>query len=94
VISEDIYAMLLTEAHMKRFTTKAIADATETTEVIIALSQPSKDAVNAIVEKAFAAGGKRYAEPSDHGFMYQWGFEDPDGHIWEHLWMDPAAVLK
>ena len=94
VISEDIYAMLLTEAHFKQFTTKPIADATKTTEAIIALSAPSKDAVIAIVEKAFAAGAKRYAEANDHGYMYQWGFEDLDGHIWEIFWMDPAALQK
>jgi len=94
VISENIFAMLLTEPHMKRFTSKAIADAHKTTEAIIALSNTSKDAVKAICEKAFAAGGKRYAEPNDHGFMFQWGFEDPDGHIWEHVWMDPSAVQQ
>lgn len=92
IISEDIFAMLLTEAHFKQFTKKPIADATKTTETIIALSASSRDAVNAIVEKALAAGGKRYAEPNDHGFMYQWGFEDLDGHIWEHAWMDPSAL--
>jgi uncharacterized protein len=94
VISEDIFAMLLTEGHFKQFTTKPIADATKTTETIIALSHDSKEAVQAIVEKAFAAGAKRYAEPNDHGFMYQWGFEDLDGHIWEHFWMDPSAVQQ
>ena len=94
VISEDIFAMLLTEAHFKQFTKKPIADATKTTETIIALSATSKDAVNSIVEKALAAGGKRYAEPNDHGFMYQWGFEDLDGHIWEHAWMDPSALQQ
>jgi predicted lactoylglutathione lyase len=94
VISEDIFAMLLTETHFKQFTPKPIADASKTTETIIALSAPSKEAVIAIVEKAFDAGAKRYAEASDHGFMYQWGFEDLDGHIWEYAWMDPAAVQK
>lgn len=94
VISEDIFAMLLTESHFKQFTKKAIADSTKTTEAIIALSADSKEAVKAICEKAFASGGKRYSEPADHGFMYQWGFEDPDGHIWEYAWMDQAALQK
>ena len=94
IISENIFAMLLTEAHFKQFTKKQIADSTKTTEVMIALSAPSKEAVTAIVEKAFAAGGKRYSDPVDHGFMLQWGYEDPDGHIWEHVWMDPAAIQK
>jgi uncharacterized protein len=92
IISEDIFAMLLTPESFARFTKKTIADSTKTTEVIVALSADSKEAVTAICEKAFAAGGKRYADPNDHGFMYQWGFEDPDGHIWEHAWMDPSFV--
>jgi uncharacterized protein len=92
VISEDIFAMLLTEAHFKQFTKKPIADATKSTEAIIALSHESREAAKAICEKAFAAGGKQYADANDHGFMYQWGFEDPDGHIWEHVWMDPSAL--
>ncbi len=45
-----------------------------------------------MVSKALAAGGSTYAEPKDHGFMYQHGFQDPDGHIWELVWMDPNAV--
>ena len=94
VISDTIYAMLLTETFFKTFTPKAVADATQTTEAIIALSLDSREAVKAHVEKAFAAGAKRYTEPKDHGFMYQWGFEDLDGHIWEFLWMDPAAIQK
>jgi len=92
VISEQIFAMLLTESYFKTFTPKTVADSTKTTEVIIALSQDSKDAVKAICEKAFAAGGRRISEVKDHGFMLQWGFEDLDGHLWEHMWMDPSAV--
>jgi predicted lactoylglutathione lyase len=92
IISDDIYAMLLVENTFKTFTPKAIVDAKQSTEVIVALSAESRDAVNKIVEAALAAGARRYVEPKDHGFMYQWGFEDLDGHIWEHLWMDPAHV--
>jgi uncharacterized protein len=94
VIEQDnIYAMLLVESYFKTFTPKPIFDAKQGTEAIFALSQDSREAVTSIVEKALAAGARRYAEPVDHGFMYQWGFEDPDGHIWEYLWMDPAHVL-
>jgi predicted lactoylglutathione lyase len=92
VIGENIFAMLLVEQYFKTFTPKAIVDATKSTEVIVALSAKSKDAVTAICEKAIANGAKRYAEPKDHGWMFQWGFEDLDGHIWEHIWMDPAHV--
>lgn len=94
VISEDIYAMLLTEPTFQTFTKKSICDATKSTEVLIALSTDSKDEVNNLVEKAVAAGGTLYAEPQDHGFMYQHSFADLDGHQWEVFWMDPSFVQQ
>jgi len=92
VVSEEIFVMLLTEAKFKTFTPKAISDASKSTEVLVALSCESRDEVNQMVRTAVSAGGKTYAEPKDYGFMYQHGFEDPDGHIWEIFWMDPKAV--
>jgi predicted lactoylglutathione lyase len=92
VISDTIYAMLLVEPFFSTFTPKQIADAKVTTETLVALSMPSREAVEAQVNKALAAGARHYADPKDHGFMFQWGFEDLDGHIWELFWMDPAAV--
>lgn len=93
VISEDIYAMLLVEPFFSSFVPgKTIVDAKKSVEALVALSCDSREAVDKLVESALAAGARRYAEPKDHGFMYQWGFEDLDGHIWEHMWMDPAAV--
>jgi uncharacterized protein len=94
VISDDIYAMLLTEKFFATFTPKKVANASQTTEVLNALSLPTRAAVDELVNKALAAGAKRYCEPKDHGFMYQWGFEDLDGHIWEYLWMDPSFAQK
>ncbi|HEY1078338.1 MAG TPA: VOC family protein [Fontimonas sp.] len=92
VISEDIYAMLLTHAKFKSFIPNAIADARKTTQVLIALNFDSREEVAAMVAKAVAAGGNTYSEPQDHGFMLQHGFQDLDGHIWEIFWMDPSAV--
>ncbi len=92
IVGEDIFVMLLVEKFFKTFTPKPVADAKSSTEALVALSAKSRDEVNRIVETALAAGAKRYAEPRDHGFMYQWGFEDLDGHIWEYLWMDPAHI--
>lgn len=92
VISDTIFAMLLVEERFKTFTPKPIADASAVTEALVGLSMDSREEVDRICNAAFAAGGRRYKEPEDHGFMYSWGFEDPDGHIWEHFWMDPAAV--
>jgi predicted lactoylglutathione lyase len=92
IVGESIFVMLVVEKFFKTFTPKPIADAKTSTEVLVALSAPSRDGVNRIVETALAAGARRYKEPKDHGFMYEWGFEDLDGHIWEHFWMDPAHI--
>ena len=91
--SDAIHVMLLTHDKYRQFTTKRIADAREVSEVLICVSADSREAVDAIVEKAGAAGGPLDPTPKqDYGFMYGRSFEDPDGHIWEVMWMDPAAV--
>lgn len=92
VISEEIYAMLLTHQKFSEFTTKQIADASKTAQVLIALSQDSKDAVHRIVDAAVKAGAKEPRPMQDYGFMIYRSFEDLDGHIWEVLHMDPAHV--
>lgn len=92
VIAEDIYAMLLVEKFFQTFTDKKLADAKTTTEAIVALSCDSRAEVDRLCDAALAAGGTRHKDPQDHGFMYQRSFQDPDGHIWEHFWMDPAHV--
>ena len=93
IISDTIYAMILSEAFFQTFTDKPVADATKSKEVLIALSAESKEAVTEMVNKALAAGGKRYREPQDLNFMYQDAYEDLDGHQWEIFWMDPDAVM-
>ncbi len=92
IVSEDIYAMLLTHAKFSTFTPNIIADASKTTEVILCLSCDSREDVDRMVQLATQAGGTTYNEPKDYGFMYQHGFQDPDGHIWELIHMDPSAV--
>ncbi len=94
IISDTIYAMLLTEKRFKDFTKKDIADATKTTEVIICLDAESKEEVTAMVNKAVEAGGTIYAEPADHGWMYQHSYADLDGHQWELAYMDINAFPK
>ncbi len=92
IISEDIYAMLLTHEKFKVFTPKEICDATKSSEVLICLSCESREQVDEMVSKAVAAGGTTYNQPQDHGFMYGHGYQDLDGHIWELMWMDPSAA--
>ena len=92
VFSDTIHVMLLTHDKFRQFTPKAIADSRTTTEVLICLSAESREAVDAMVDKA-AAGGKVDPSPKqDHGFMYGRSFEDPDGHIFEVMWMDVEAA--
>jgi predicted lactoylglutathione lyase len=92
VVSDTIFVMLLTEPFFKGFTKKAIANAHETTEVLVCLSCDSRAEVDDLVKKALAAGGKAPVAPQDHGFMYAHGFEDLDGHQWELVYMEPSHV--
>ena len=92
IIGDDIFVMLLVEPFFKTFIPTEVADATKTTESLICLSAESRQKVDEIISKAVAAGGTIYKEPQDQGFMYGHGYRDPDGHIWEIMWMDPAAV--
>jgi predicted lactoylglutathione lyase len=94
VFSETIHAMLLTHDKFRQFTPKAIANARETSEVLICISADSREAVDEMVEKAAPAGGNVDPCPrQDYGFMYGRSFEDPDGHIWEVMWMDVEAAM-
>jgi predicted lactoylglutathione lyase len=92
IVADNIHVMLLVQSYFKTFTPKAVADAGKTTEVLICLSCDSRAEVDGQVAKAVAGGGRTYNEPKDHGFMYQHGYEDPDGHIWELAWMDPSGM--
>jgi uncharacterized protein len=92
VISESIVAMLLSKERYADFTKKEIADSTKTSEVLICLSAESREKVDELVGKAVAAGGTANPDVQDHGYMYGRSFDDLDGHSWEVVWMDPAAV--
>ena len=82
------YVMLLTEEKFKTFSPLPIADGKAVKEVLVTLSRDSREAVDEIVKKAVDAGGTTYKEPQDYGFMYGHGFQDPDGHVWELMYMD------
>ena len=91
IIGSDMYAMLCEEAKFQNFLAKPIADPS-TTEVLISLSCESKEEITSLSEKAFALGARKVNDAEDHGFMFSWGFEDLDGHVWDLFWMDPAHV--
>lgn len=95
VLSETISVMIMTHARWKTFTTKQIPDARGSAQVMLALTRESRTAVDATVEAGTRAGGKPDPSPAqDHGFMYGRSLEDPDGHVWEYVWMDPAAIAQ
>ena len=92
-LSDSIFVMLLTHAKFSQFTPRPIADAKAGSEVLLCLSSDSRESVDSTVARAVAAGGT--ADPAakqDYGVMYGRSVADPDGHIWELMWMDPAAA--
>lgn len=91
IINDNAYVMLLVEGFFKTFTSKEIVDSNRSTEAITAFSVDSREAVDETVRKALAAGGSPSQEVQDYGFMYSHSFQDPDGHLWEVMWMDPAG---
>ena len=92
IVSDTIFVMLLTHEHFKSFAPNPIADATKTTEVLICLSCESREQVDALADKAIAAGGRSTKEPMDMGFMYGRSFQDLDGHGWELMHMDESKA--
>jgi len=94
VISDAIYAMLLKPDFFKTFTTKELIDAQSSVQVLNALDEPSRAEVDAHVDKAIAAGGTETRDAQDMGFMYSRAYADPDGHIWEIMWMDEQAAQE
>jgi predicted lactoylglutathione lyase len=92
-ISESIHVMLLTHDKFKQFTPRPIADAKVGSEVLLCLSADSRESVDTAVSRAQAAGGTADPGPKqDYGVMYGRSVADPDGHIWEIMWMDPTAA--
>jgi hypothetical protein len=93
--SDSIHVMILTHEKFSQFTPRPIADAKAGSEVLLCLSSDSRESVDAAVERAVASGGTADPAPKqDYGVMYGRSIADPDGHIWEIMWMDPAAAER
>lgn len=90
IAGENIFVMLLTEPFFKTFTKKELTDTTSNTEVITAISADSREAVDEMVNKALAAGGKASNDKMDDEYMYGWSFQDLDGHLWEVMYMEQS----
>lgn len=92
IVNEQATVMLLVRERFQDFTTKELVDSTRQTEAILALSAESREEVDELADQALAAGGSPANEPMELGFMYGRSFNDPDGHLWEVFWMDPASL--
>jgi predicted lactoylglutathione lyase len=92
IVNDQAVVMLLREEFFKGFTSKELVDSTKQVEAIIALSEESREGVDAFCDKALELGGSFAKEPLEMGFMYGRSFADPDGHHWEVFWMDMDAV--
>ncbi len=92
IVSDQAFVMLLVKSRFRDFTKKELADPTTQTEAILALSAESREEVDALAEKALAAGGTPANDPIEMDFMYGRSFQDLDGHLWELIWMDPSAL--
>jgi predicted lactoylglutathione lyase len=92
-LNDAIVVMLLTHDKWRQFTGKTIPDARESAQVMLCISRDSREAVDTITEAAAKADGTADCNPrQDYGVMYGRSFEDPDGHIWEPMWMDPSMA--
>ena len=94
VLSDAIHVMLLTKPFYSTFTGKPIADAHNSSQVLLAISADSPAEVDRLVDAAASNGGKADPGPKQDmgGMMYGRSFEDPDGHHWEPMWMDPRMA--
>lgn len=92
VVNDHCGVMLLAEAFFSTFTPKAICNAGEATEVLLAISLDSREEVDDFVSRAIAGGAREEGEATDHGFMYERGFVDLDGHNWGPFWMEESQM--
>lgn len=91
IAGDTVQAMLTTESFFKSLIDKPVAQAREANDMVICLSCESREEVDTLIARAVAAGGRTPHPPEDHGFMYDQGFEDIDGHLWNLVWVAPDA---
>jgi len=92
IVEGSIRAMLMDEDFFYSFINKPVVNAKEANEVIICLSCETREELDSLIAKATAAGARIPHPPEDHGFMYDQGFEDLDGHLWNLVWTDPTGA--
>ncbi len=91
LVGENIYVMLLEHEKFSGFINKPIAPSTSN-EAILAFALGTAEEVRTLASKAIELGARKLNEPEDLGFMFSWGFEDLDGHLWDLFWMNPEHI--
>lgn len=91
IVEKNIFVMLLQEERFRDFINGEIADAKSSTEVLTCLSASSRQEIDSMLKTALSAGGREWKPVQDHGFMYAASFQDPDGHVWELVYMTEQA---
>jgi predicted lactoylglutathione lyase len=91
VVDDTLHVMLMTQGFFESLINKPAVRARDANEVIICLSCESRDEVDSLIARAQAAGARIPHPPEDHGFMYDQGFEDLDGHLWNLVWTAPQG---
>lgn len=92
LVGEQAFVMLLSREKFAQFAKLPMADPTTHTLALYCFSVSSRDEVDTVSAAALAAGGSEADGAEDYGFMYSRSFFDLDGHGWQVMWMDPAAV--
>jgi predicted lactoylglutathione lyase len=92
LVGEQAFVMLLSQEKFAEFSKLPMADPATHALALYCFSVSSRDEVDAVTDAALAAGGSEADGPEDYGFMYSRSFFDLDGHGWQVMWMDPAAV--
>ncbi|MUN63925.1 hypothetical protein GMA12_12385 [Kocuria sediminis] len=90
VAGEDLWVVLLDHLTFRGRADKDITDTRRCAAVITSLSVATPEEVDALVDRAVAAGALE-GRPQDRDFLRSRSFQDPDGHLWEIVWMDPLA---
>jgi len=91
IVEKNIFVMLLQEERFRDFINGEIADANRGTEVLTCLSASSRQEIDSMLKTALSCGGREWKPVQDHGFMYAASFQDPDGHVWELVYMTEQA---
>jgi predicted lactoylglutathione lyase len=94
IVDASTFVMFLAEPFFRTFTKKEVCDAKSSTEVLMSLSCDSRSEVDRLVDAAVHAGAESEREAEERGFMYARAFEDPDGHVWELMFMDTTVEVS